>query len=71
MYSVLYFGLSRDLNIACSRIASWAENWQMRVASNKRIALRKTSKVTLETTFSWYVDWCTEARNLGVLVDNN
>jgi ribonuclease P/MRP protein subunit RPP40 len=75
--SVLDSGLSRDLNTACSRIASWAENWQMRIASNKCIALRITNKVTHETTFNdryllghAYVDWCTEARDLGVLVDN-
>jgi hypothetical protein len=29
LYSVLDFGLSHDLSSACSRIASWAENWQM------------------------------------------
>jgi hypothetical protein len=40
MYSVLDSGLSRDLNTACSRIALWAGNWLMHVASNKCIALR-------------------------------
>jgi hypothetical protein len=71
------WNLSHDLSSACSRIASWAENWQMRIASNKCIALRITNKVMHVTTSNdryllghEYVNWCTEARDLGILIDN-
>ena len=77
IYSVLDLGLADDLCTACNRIAYWAENWQMRIATNKCLALRITNKTKHETTSAdrymlggEYLNWCTEARDLGVLVDN-
>jgi hypothetical protein len=49
----------------------------MRVATNKCFALRITNKTKHETMSAdrymlggEYLNWCTEARGLGVLVDN-
>lgn len=77
MYSVLDSSLSADLRTACNRIVSWSENWQMRLAANKCNALRITNKSGHETTCNdCYIlnneclSWCTEVRDLGVLVDN-
>lgn len=77
IYSVLDAGLSDDLCTACSRITQWAENWQMRLALNKCNVLRITNKTRHETTTAErymlggeYLSWCTEARDLGILVDN-
>jgi ribonuclease P/MRP protein subunit RPP40 len=76
IYSELDSGLSDDLCTACSRVASWAENWQMRLATNKCIALRITNKTNHEDTSvdrymlgNEYLNRCTELRDLGVLVE--
>jgi hypothetical protein len=50
IYGELNSGLSDDLRTACSRVVSWAENWQMRLATNKCIALRITNKTNHEAT---------------------
>ena len=50
IYSVLDLGLADDLCTACNRTAYWAENWQMRIATNKCLALRITNKTKHETT---------------------
>ena len=49
----------------------------MRIATNKCFALRITNKTKHETPSAdrymlggEYLDWCTEARDLGVVVDN-
>jgi hypothetical protein len=49
----------------------------MRIATNKCFALRITNKTKHETTSAdrymhggEYLNWCTEARDLSVLVDN-
>jgi hypothetical protein len=77
IYSELDSGLSDDLCTACSRVASWAENWQMRLATNKCIALRITNKTNHEATSvdrymlgNEHLNWCTEVRDLGVLVNH-
>jgi hypothetical protein len=73
MYSLIDYGLSRYLNTACSRIESWAENGQMRLASNKCIAVRITYTWMHETTSN---DRCllgkayVKACDIGVLIDN-
>jgi ribonuclease P/MRP protein subunit RPP40 len=77
IYSELDLGLSNDLCTACDRIMSWAENWQMRLATNKCTALRITNKTSHDATSAdhymlgkEHLNWCTEARDLGVLIDN-
>jgi hypothetical protein len=37
IYSELDSGRSDDLRTACNRVVSWAENWQMRLATSKCI----------------------------------
>ena len=78
IYSELDSGLSDDLRTACSRVVPWAENRQMRLATNKCIALRITNKTNHEVTSvdrcmpgNEHLNWCTEVRDLGrpILVD--
>jgi ribonuclease P/MRP protein subunit RPP40 len=78
IYSELDSGLSDNLLIACSRVVSRAENWQKHLATIKCIAQRITNKTRHEvTTVDCYtlenehLNWCTELRALGVLVDHN
>jgi hypothetical protein len=77
IYSELDSDLSDDLRTACNRVVSWAENWQMRLATNKCIALRITNKTNHEATSvdrymlgNEHLNWCTEVRDLGVLADH-